>query len=171
MDFDDRRTQRAAASIWRGSAEMNNDTRMPASVSLATTGGQRIVLAGHVEPAFGRQFLTPLRHETDSVRRGRQRDPHHVVRRRHFEIQRLGDLRLQPRHVLVADMAAILAQMRGDAIGAGFDGGKRRAHGIRMPAASRISQGGDVVDVDAEAQGRSSGHGCQENLSGRDLRT
>ena len=144
----------AAISIWRGSAAMNSDTRMPASLSLAMNGCRRVVLAGDVEPAFGGQLLAPLRHQAHRMRFGRERNPQHVVGRRHLEIQRLGDFGLQPRHVLVADVAAVFAQMRGDAVGAGLDRGKCGAHGIGTRAGPRIAQGGDVIDIDAKAQRR-----------------
>ena len=58
----------------------------------------------------------------------------------------------EARDIVVADMSAILAQMRGDAVGAGFDRNLRRMHGIRVSAAAGVADGGDVVDVDAEAQ-------------------
>ena len=61
------------------------------------------------------------------------------------------DLRLEPRNVLVADVPAVFAQMRGDTIGTSCDGDLRRAHGIRMPSATRIADSRDVIDVDAEA--------------------
>ena len=76
----------------------------------------------------------------------------HLVGRRHFEIQRLVDLGLQPRDVVVADVAAVFAQMRRDAVGARGDRQLGRAHRIGMPAAARIAHGGDVIDVDAETQ-------------------
>ena len=60
--------------------------------------------------------------------------------------------RLEPRDVVVADVAAILAQMRGDAVGAGRDRELGRAHRIGMAPAARVADGGDVIDVDAEAQ-------------------
>ena len=116
---------------------------------------QRIVLADHVEAALGGEFFAALRHQAHRMRLGRERDPQHVRGRRHLEIQRLGDFRLQPRHVVVADVAAILAQMRGDAVGARLDRGERRAHRIGPRPAPRIAQGGDVVDVYAETQRRS----------------
>ena len=61
---------------------------------------------------------------------------------------------LQPRDIVVGNMPAVFAQMRGDAVGAGRlrqDGG---AHRIGIVAAARIAHGGDVIDVDAEAQAR-----------------
>ena len=84
--------------------------------------------------------------------RTRDGDVHHLAGRRHFEVERLGDAGLEPRDIVVADVAAILAQMRGDAVGAGRDrdlGGLQR---IGMAPAARVAHGRDVVDVDAEAQ-------------------
>ena len=56
----------------------------------------------------------------------------------------------QAAHVLVLDVAAILAQVHGDAVGAAqvrLDG---RPYGIGLVRAPRLAQGCDVVDVDAE---------------------
>ena len=83
-----------------------------------------------------------------------QGNAHHLVGRRHFEIQRLADLAAQARHVLVADMAAILAQVGGDAVRACRDRQQRRAHRIRHGAAARIAHRRHVVNVDPETQVR-----------------
>src|SRR4051794_5966068 len=55
-------------------------------------------------------------------------------------------------------MAAILAQMRGDAGGAGLDRDQCSPHGIGTRARARIAQGSYVIDIDAETQRRSFGH-------------
>ena len=125
---------------------------------------QLLVLAGGVEPAFGGALGALFRHQADRVRRGLERDGEHFLGRRHFEIERLVDLGLQPRDVVVADMAAVLAQMRGDAVGAGRDRELGRAHRIGMAPAARVADGGDVVDIDAEAKRSSSfAHDLIEN--------
>ena len=67
---------------------MNSDTRMPGVVQPRDEGRQRIVLADHVEAAFGGEFLAALGHETYGMRLCRQRNPQHVVSRGHLEIQR-----------------------------------------------------------------------------------
>ena len=118
---------------------------MPASLNLAM-------------PAFGGEFLAPLGHQAHRVRLGGKRDAQHVVRRRHLEIQRFRYLRLQPRHIRVADVAAVFPQMRGDAVGAGLDGGQRGAYRIGTRPAARVAQRGDVVDIDTEAQRGKFGH-------------
>ena len=130
----------AAASICAGSAAMNSDTRMPASVSLPTDRRKRFALAGGVEPAFGGALGAPLRHEAGGVRPRLARDPDHLRRRRHFEIERLGDPLLEAGDVVVDDVAAILAQMRGDAVGAGRDRelGGPTGSGCRPPRALRM---------------------------------
>ena len=70
----------------------------------------------------------------------------------------LFDVRLEPHDVVVDDVAAILAQMGGDAVGAGGDRDLGGLHRIGMPAAARVAHGGDVIDVDAEADGSDGGH-------------
>ncbi len=143
----------AAASIWPGSAAMNSETRMPASRSF---GDRRRELRRAGRRRRGRlRWCAPARRSgTRQAACGLvlQRDRDHLVGRRHFEIERLGDLGLQPRDVVVADVAAVLAQMRGDAVGAGRDRELGRAHRIGMPPAARVADGRDVVDVDAEAK-------------------
>ena len=54
----------------------------------------------------------------------------------------------------VDDVAAILAQMRGDAVGAGGLAAIAAARsGSGRLAAARVADGGDVIDVHAETQG------------------
>ncbi len=55
---------------------------------------------------------------------------------------------------LVGDVAAVLAQMGGDAVGAGLGGGEGGADRIGMRAAARVPDRRDMVDVDAEAEVR-----------------
>ena len=49
-------------------------------------------------------------------------------------------------------MAAILAQMRGDAVGARFRRDQRRAQRIGIGGAARVAHRRDMIDVDAEAE-------------------
>ena len=129
---------------------MNSDTRMPACFERVHHGRELLALPDRIEPAFGGALGAPLRHQADRVRMRLERDGEHLFGRRHFEIERLVDLGFQPRDIVVADMAAVLAQMRGDAVGAGSDRELGRAHRIGMAPAARIADGGDVIDVDAE---------------------
>jgi hypothetical protein len=45
--------------------------------------------------------------------------------------------------------------MRRDSVGAGFDRDLRRVHGIRVMPAAGVTNGGNVIDIDAEAEVRS----------------
>ena len=76
----------------------------------------------------------------------------HFLGRRHFEIERLVDLRFQPRNVIIANVATIFAQMGGNSVAAGRDRKLGRSHGIRMTPTAGIANGGDVVDIDAKAE-------------------
>ena len=91
---------------------------------------------------------------------GLEGDGEHLPRRGHFQIERFFDLGSQPRDILVANMTTILPQMRGDPVGAGFDGGVGCLDGIGMVSAACVPNRGDVVDVDPEAQMRN----CRQML-------
>ncbi len=152
MDFDDGRTDRGRGGDLSG---IGGDEQRHADAGPAQLrNGRRelLALACHVEPAFGGPLLAALRHQAGGMWPRLDRDRDHLVGGRHFEVERLADLRLEARDVVVADVPPILAQMRGDAVGAGLDRDLRRLHGVGMAAAARIADGRDVIDVDAEAQ-------------------
>ena len=58
----------------------------------------------------------------------------------------------QPVDIVVGDVAPVLAQMGGDAVGAGRGGGEGGADRIGMSAAARVPDRRDMVDIDAEAE-------------------
>ena len=76
----------------------------------------------------------------------------HLVGGGHFEVERLRQFARQPRHVGVADMAPVLAQVSGDAVGAGGDGEKRGADRVGQGTAAGIPHRRDMVDVHTQAQ-------------------
>ncbi len=125
------------------------------------------MLPHDIEPAFGGALRAPLGHEADGMRLRLERDRDHLVGRRHLEVERLGDLGLEARDVVVADVAAILAQMRRDAVGAGLDRDLRGTHRIGIAPAARIADGRDVVDVDAEAKRREGSHAVSSSWSAK----
>ena len=93
----------------------------------ATQSARWFVLPGDVEPALGGALLAPLRHE--AARRAaleRSGDAEHLLGRRHLEVERQVELGHQPVDVVVGDVAAVLAQVRGDAVGAGGLGDRAR---------------------------------------------
>jgi hypothetical protein len=48
-------------------------------------------------------------------------------------------------------MAAIFAQVSGNAVGAGLDRDQRGAHRIGIAPGPRVANGRDVIDIDSEA--------------------
>src|SRR5262249_43484615 len=54
--------------------------------------------------------------------------------------------------------------MRRDSVGAGLDRDLRRAHGIRVMPTTGVTNGGDVIDIDAKGEVRS-GHFSPSQLA------
>lgn len=117
------------------------------------------LLTGHIQPAFGRALGAAFRHEAGRMRLRAHGNGDHVRGRSHFEIQRLVDLGLQSRNVFIPDMPAVFAQMRSDAIGSGRHSKLCRADRIRMPSATSVADGCDVIDIHAQAKVRCLRHG------------
>ncbi len=81
-----------------------------------------------------------------------ERQPDHLGRGGHFEVQRHEELPLEALHVEVPDMPPILPQMRRDAVGAGENRQMGRPDRVGIRTAAGIPHGGHMVDVHAEAK-------------------
>ena len=81
-----------------------------------------------------------------------KRDLEHLLGRGHLQVQRDGEVRHQLGDILVAYVAPILAEMGGDAVGAGRGGGEGGADRIGMIAAARVPDRRDMVDIDPQAE-------------------
>ena len=114
--------------------------------------GEVVVLAGGVEPALGGPLLALFRDDAGGMRAVAQRDLEHLLGRRHLQVQRQVELGHQPGDVGVGDVAAVLAQVRGDPVGAGLGGEQAARDRVGMLAAARVADRRDMVDVDAEAK-------------------
>ena len=79
----------------------------------------------------------------------RKRDVEHLLRRRHLEVERLVDLPRQPRDIVIGNMTAVLAQMRGNPVSAALNGDMRRTQRVRMAPTARIPDRRNVIDIDA----------------------
>ena len=115
-------------------------------------GRERVELPGRVEAAFRGPLFPAFGYDAGCMRAVTECDGEHFRRRRHFQVQRHGQPRHQRFDVRVANVAAVFAQVGGDAVGTRGDGGERGAQGVRMFAAARVADGCDVVDVHAEPQ-------------------
>ncbi len=58
----------------------------------------------------------------------------------------------EPLDVAVGDVAAVFAEVGGDAVGAGLGGEDRGADRIGKVAAARVPYGRDVIDIHAEPE-------------------
>ncbi len=111
---------------------------------------QPVFLARNFQPALGGPFFTLFRHKTNRVRTVTQGNRLHLIGRRHLKVQRHRQRLHQPLDIGIRDMAAILAQMRGYAVGARVLGQLRGANRIGIGAAARVSHRRHMVDVDAK---------------------
>ena len=142
-------------------ARIGLDEQRDADAGVAQPRDQRlqvIVLADRVEAALGGPLLALLGHDAGGMRAMAQRDRHHLLGRRHLEIERQVDRVHQAGDVVVDDVAAILAQVRGDAVGAGLGRELGGAQRIGRGRAARVAHGGDVIDVHAETLAGKRGH-------------
>ena len=112
------------------------------------------MLTRGIEPTLCGALLAPFGHDAGGVRLVAQRKGDHFLGRGHFEVQRQRGRGLDACDILVADVAAVFAQMRSDAVAADRRDDLRRTHRIRMIAAARVPDGRHVIDVDAQAQAR-----------------
>ena len=110
--------------------------------------------AGDIETTLRRALLPFSRHQADGMRPVTQRDRDHFRRSGHFKIERDSEFFHQAIDIRVGDMPTVLAQMRGDTIGAGRRGKQRRAHRVGVYPSARISYRRDMIDIHAEPQTR-----------------
>src|SRR5690554_5487137 len=104
----------------------------------------------HIQTTFGRQLFTLFRYQTDIRRANFLSQRQHFLSDRdlqiHARIKRFGQ---QP-HITLLDMTAVLTQVDSNAIGPRFLGQQRCLNRIRITCATRLTQCGNVVDVDTE---------------------
>ena len=112
------------------------------------------MLACDVEAALGGALVAVFRHEAAGVWLNLEAEFQHLRRRGHLEIKRQADFFLQPAHIVVANMPPVLAQMRGNAVGAGRGDKMRGAHRIWMRASAGVPDRRHMVDVNAEPDRR-----------------
>jgi len=119
---------------------------------LAHIGCQLIVLRSRIKTAFGGEFLPAFRYQTTGVRFMLEGDLQHLFRCRHLEVERQRQIFHQPVDVGIGNVPAIFPQMRRYAIRPGLGRNFSSAHGVRMLPTTRITDGGHVINVNAEAQ-------------------
>src|SRR5262245_36865442 len=96
-----------------------------------------------------------------------------LVHRRHFQVESRDEL-TKDAHVAVLNVAAILAQVDGDAVSPTRQSTRRRRPRVWLGGAAGLAHRGDVIDVRPEAdRTRWRGHAdvvCSRALTGSDKR-
>ena len=107
-------------------------------------------LPDDVQATFRGDFVPPFRHQHGHFRPDPAGDVDHFVGGGHFEVEL--DLREQAQlfNVVILNVAAVFAQVHGDAVGTAqmrFDGAP---DGIGFVGLPRLADRGNVVDIDAQ---------------------
>jgi len=108
-------------------------------------------LPAQIESAFRGSFLPLLRHQSAEVGLDVEGDVHDRWHRCHLQIEHPTHHLAQQAHVPFLDVAPVLAQVRGDAIGTGQLAQASSQHRVRVDGVPLLAQGRDVVDVDVQA--------------------
>src|SRR6185437_16108342 len=93
---------------------------------------QLLLLADDVEAALGGHFLAALGNQHRHLRADVARDRHHLLGRRHLEVELNVRELAQPPYVRVLDVAPVFAQVHGDAVRAAQVRLHRGPHRIRL---------------------------------------
>ena len=150
MDLNDRRANRARRFDLRRFGSDEERHADAGSRQLADRRPQGVALARGVETAFGGALGAAFRDNAGGMGPKLTGNADHFRCRCHFQIERLCDALLEANDIVIDNMAAILAKMRSDAVGAGRDRDLGCLDRVRIMPATRIAHGGDVIDVDPE---------------------
>ena len=102
----------------------------------------------HVQAALRGDLLTPLGHERHLVGTNSPGDRQHFVRERHLEIDDAAHRLGQPLDIVVLDVPPILAKVGGDPVCPGVLANRRSDDRVRVHAAARLTECGDMIHVD-----------------------
>jgi phosphate transport system protein len=125
--------------------------------------GQPMLLARHIEPAFGGHLHATLGDEHRGVRLDALCDRDHLVGRGHLEVELDVAELFEAANVVILNVPAVLAEVNGDSVGPAELGLDRGPDGVGLVRQPRLPDRGDVVDVDAELD-----HGESVNQAGPD---
>ena len=105
-----------------------------------------------VEASLGGHLGALLGHDAEGLGAGGQREPEHLGVEGALQVEERAQLGPQAADVVVLHVAAVLAQVAGDPVGARSLARQRPGHRVREGLLPGLPQGGDVVDVDVEAE-------------------
>ena len=144
-----------SAGIELGTVGVHEQTHADALLlETVDQGGDRVQLAGHIQPPFGGHLLPALRHQGHHVGADPEGDRGHGPCGRHLQVETGADGLPEQAHVTVLDVTAVLAEMHRDAVGPPEFSQQGMGDRVGFHRPSGLTDLGDVVDVDPEA-----GHG------------
>jgi hypothetical protein len=100
------------------------------------------------EPTLSCDLLTTLGHKRYLLGSYCASDLEHLGDAGHLEVEIRANGFFQPFDIVVLNVAAILAQVSGDAVSPRRFAGERCFYRIRLTAATRLPQRGDVINID-----------------------
>ena len=103
-----------------------------------------------IESTFGRDFLTPLRHDRHLAWPQPQRQFEDRFGQRHLEVEHGAYASRDALDVGVLDVPSVFAEVRCDAVGPGVLAEQRGFEGIWFVGPACLTNGGDVIDVDEQ---------------------
>ena len=115
----------------------------------------------HIEATFGGDLLAPLGNERHLMWAQSYGDGEHFVGAGHLEVEHRCNRSCEPLDVHVLDVSPILAQVRGDPVGAGPFTEPSRGDWIGLVATPRLPHGRDVIDVDVQSLSHEQSRSCR----------
>lgn len=113
-----------------------------------------IQVAQNVKTPLRSQFLPLFRHQTAGRGSCRFSDSNHLVGHRHFKVESGFQQFAQKRNVPILDMASVFPKMGCDAAGTRLLSHQGGVDDLRIQGASRLPDGGNVIDIDPQVNGR-----------------
>lgn len=128
----------------------------PGVVEAETGFSEREDRSRRIESPLGGNFIATLRHEAHNLWMNVEGDFDHLWHVGHFQIETRANCSTEAMDIVVDDMTTVFAEMCCDAVrSSGFaqQGGSHRiGFPAGLPPVASLSEGGYVVDVDAELE-------------------
>ena len=134
---------------------LQEDFLRPGLIQPADEGGDPVMAADDVEPAFSGPLLPLLGHKADGMGTMMQGDTEHFLRHGHLQVQGtrlVAEQAGQAGDIRVGDMPAVLTQVGGDAVGPRGQGLLSRPYGVWRLPPTRIPHRCHMVNIDAKSQ-------------------
>jgi hypothetical protein len=131
----------------RGDEQTGTDARAFQTVNARLQGAR---VPRDVQATLGRDLFAALGNECHLKGLERGSNAEHLLGQRHLEIEHRANGAREAAYVVILNVSTIFAQVGRDSVGTGTFAALRRGHRIRLLGASRLTDRGDMVDVDVQ---------------------